>query len=89
MAESTSRGNLTQRGFFRELHALWDFLSRLKLASLQLATYVKALRTGDRTLAVALRDSAGNKLSCDWTNDDDWQAIVGPGCRECADDFGG
>jgi len=27
--------------------------------------------------SVALRDSAGNKLSCDWTNDDDWQAIVG------------
>jgi len=59
-------------------------LAALALASpevlscpLQLATYVKALRTGDRTLAVALRDSAGNKLSCDWTNDDDWQAIVG------------
>jgi hypothetical protein len=44
---------------------------------LQLATYVKELRTGDKTLAVALRDSAGNKLACDWTNDDDWEAITG------------
>jgi hypothetical protein len=43
---------------------------------LQLATYVKELRTGDKTLAVALRDSAGNKLACDWTNEDDWEAIT-------------
>jgi hypothetical protein len=39
--------------------------------------YIKALRTGDQTLAVALRDSAGNKLACDWTNDDGWEAIAG------------
>ena len=43
---------------------------------LQLATYPKALRTGDQTLAVSLRDSAGNKLACDWKNDDDWEAIT-------------
>jgi hypothetical protein len=47
------------------------------MRSLQLATYVKELRTGDKTLAVALRDSAGNKLACDWTNEDDWEAISG------------
>ena len=71
-------------------------LAALALASpevlsrpLQLATYVKELRTGDRTLAVALRDSAGNKLSCDWTNDDDWQAIGGAGVGERADGDGG
>lgn len=58
-------------------------LAALALASpevlsrpLQLATYVKELRTGDKTLAVSLRDSAGNKLACDWTNDDDWEAIT-------------
>jgi hypothetical protein len=39
--------------------------------------YIKELRTGDQTLAVALRDSAGNKLACDWTNDDGWEAIAG------------
>jgi hypothetical protein len=43
---------------------------------LQLATFVKELRTGDKTLAVSLRDSAGNKLACDWTNDDDWEATA-------------
>ncbi|MEM9948095.1 MAG: hypothetical protein AAF810_18820 [Cyanobacteria bacterium P01_D01_bin.36] len=48
-------------------------LSRL----LQLATYPKELRTGDKTLAVSLRDSMGNQLACDWTNDDDWEAITG------------
>ena len=50
-----------------------DVLSR----PLQMAAYPKELRTGDRTLAVSLRDSAGNKLACDWTNDDDWEAITG------------
>jgi hypothetical protein len=43
---------------------------------LHLATFVKELRTGDKTLAVSLRDSAGNKLACDWTNEDDWEAIT-------------
>lgn len=43
---------------------------------LQLATYPKELRTGDKTLAVSLRDSAGNQLVCDWKNDDDWEAIT-------------
>ncbi len=59
-------------------------LSALALAApemlsrpLQLATYIKELRTGDKTLAVSLRDGAGNKLACDWTNDDDWAAITG------------
>ena len=44
---------------------------------LQMATYPKELRTGDQTLAVSLRDSAGNKLTCDWSNDDDWEVITG------------
>lgn len=48
-----------------------DVLSR----PLQLATYSKQLNTGDKTLAVSLRDHRGNRLSCDWTNDDDWKAI--------------
>jgi hypothetical protein len=43
---------------------------------IQLVTYVKALNTGDRTLAVLLRDSSGVRLSSDWTNDDDWKAIA-------------
>ena len=58
-------------------------LAALALASpevlsrpLQLATYIKALRTGDKTLAVSLRDSAGYQLTCDWKNDDDWEAIT-------------
>ena len=25
----------------------------------------------------AFRPVAGNKLVCDWTNDDDWEAITG------------
>ena len=49
-----------------------DVLSR----PLQLATYIKDLRTGDKTLAVSLRDSSGNKLACDWRNDDDWESIT-------------
>jgi hypothetical protein len=44
--------------------------------SVQLATYVKTLNTGDRTLAVSVRDSSGVRLSSDWTNDDDWKAIA-------------
>lgn len=43
---------------------------------IQLATYVKSLNTGDKTLAVSLRSSQGIRLSCDWQNDDDWKAIA-------------
>lgn len=42
---------------------------------IQLATYIKQLNTGDKTLAVSLRDVSGNRLACDWTNEDDWKAI--------------
>ena len=41
----------------------------------QLATYTKELRTGDKTLAVSLRDHTGIQLSDSWQNDDDWNAI--------------
>ena len=41
-----------------------------------MATYIKALNTGDNTLMVSLRDSCGNKLACEWTNDDDWEAVT-------------
>lgn len=43
---------------------------------IQMATYIKALNTGDNTLMVSLRDSSGNKLACEWTNDDDWEAVT-------------
>lgn len=43
---------------------------------IQLATYIKELRTSDKTLAVAIRDSTGNQLSCNWTNGDDWPGIT-------------
>ena len=43
---------------------------------LQLATYVKKLRTEDKTLAVSLRDCNGIQLSNSWQNDDDWKAIA-------------
>ncbi|MFK8186017.1 MAG: hypothetical protein AB8B99_21795 [Phormidesmis sp.] len=43
---------------------------------IQLATYPKKLRTSDQTLAVSLRDSNGNKLPSEWSNDDDWSAIA-------------
>ncbi|NJM99203.1 MAG: hypothetical protein HC800_20545 [Phormidesmis sp. RL_2_1] len=43
---------------------------------IQLATYIKQLNTGDKTLAVSLRDHSGNRLQSDWTNDDDWKAIA-------------
>lgn len=43
---------------------------------IQLATYIKALNTGDQTLAVSVRASDGTKLSSEWTNDDDWKAIA-------------
>lgn len=43
---------------------------------IQLATFVKKLDTGDKTLAASIRDCDGNKLSCDWTNDDDWKSIA-------------
>ncbi len=41
---------------------------------LQLATYTKELRTGDKTLAVSLRDRDGIQLSSSWQNEDDWKA---------------
>ena len=43
---------------------------------IQLATYSKALRTGDRTLAVSLRDHTGIQLSSGWQNEDDWKATA-------------
>ena len=43
---------------------------------IQMATYIKALNTGDNTLMVSLRDSTGSKLACEWTNEDDWEAIT-------------
>jgi hypothetical protein len=45
-------------------------------APIQLATYVKTLNTGDKTLAVSLSDSSGIRLSCDWQSEDDWKAIA-------------
>ena len=42
---------------------------------IQLATYTKELRTGDKTLAVSLRDHTGVQLANSWQNDDDWNAI--------------
>ena len=44
-------------------------------APIQIASYPKRLNTGDTTLAVSIRDSNGNQLPCEWTNDDDWRAI--------------
>ena len=43
---------------------------------IQLATYVKTLKSGDKTLAVSLRAADGTKLLSEWTNDDDWKAIA-------------
>ena len=43
---------------------------------IQLATYIKELKTKDKTLAVSIRASDGTKLSSEWTNDDDWKAIA-------------
>lgn len=43
---------------------------------LQLKTYIKELRTGDKTLAVSLRDADNQLLSSEWQNDDDWNAIA-------------
>lgn len=42
---------------------------------IQLATYIKELNSGDKTLAVSLRDCDGIQLSSSWQNDDDWKAI--------------
>ena len=42
---------------------------------IQLATYLQTLNTGDRTLAVSIRDCDGNKLACDWSNDLDWKML--------------
>lgn len=79
-----AEGETTTFEVGRECFFSKTVLAALALASsevlsrpLQLATYVKDLRTGDKTPAVALRDSVGNKLACEWTNDDDWQSIVG------------
>jgi hypothetical protein len=49
--------------------------SEILAQPIQLATYIKTLKTGDKTLAVSLRDSSGIRLSSDWQNDDDWKAI--------------
>lgn len=43
---------------------------------IQLATYIQELDTGDKTLAVSIRDYNGNKLACDWTNELDWKVIA-------------
>lgn len=43
---------------------------------IQIASYVKKLKTGDKTLAVSVRDHAGNQLASDWTNDSDWRSIT-------------
>lgn len=79
-----AKGETTTFESGRDCYFSKTVLSALALASpevllrpVQLATYIKELRTGDQTLAVSLRDSAGNKLACDWTNDDDWAAITG------------
>ena len=79
-----AKGETTTFESGRDCYFSKTVLSALALASpevllrpLQLATYIKELRTGDQTLAVSLRDSTGNKLACDWTNDDDWAAITG------------
>ena len=43
---------------------------------IQLATYIKTLKTDDKTLAVSIRASDGTQLSSEWTNEDDWKAIA-------------
>ena len=43
---------------------------------IQLATYIKELETGNKTLAVSVRASDGTKLSSEWKNEDDWKAIA-------------
>lgn len=43
---------------------------------IQIGSYVKELNTGDKTLAVAVKDFAGGRLSSEWSNDDDWAAII-------------
>jgi hypothetical protein len=43
---------------------------------IQLSTYIKPLKTGDKTLAVSIRDNSGIRLPCDWQNEDDWKAIA-------------
>ncbi len=46
-------------------------------APIQLNSYVKELRTGDKTLAVSLRSaSSGVVLPSEWRNDDDWNEIA-------------
>ena len=42
----------------------------------QLKTYIKELRTGDKTLAISLRGASNQLLSSEWQNDDDWNAIA-------------
>lgn len=58
------------------LSALAMTSSEILAHPIQLATYIKTLKTGDKTLAVSLRDSSSIRLSCDWQNDDDWKAIA-------------
>ncbi len=43
---------------------------------IQINSYIKKLKTGAKTLAVFVCDSAGNKLDIRWTNDSDWRAIT-------------
>lgn len=43
---------------------------------IQLETYIKDLNTGGKTLAVSIRDYAGNKIASSWTNDDDWRSLT-------------
>ena len=50
--------------------------AEILMQPVQLATYIKELRTGDKTLAVSLRDHSGIQLSNSWQNDDDWNAIA-------------
>lgn len=50
--------------------------SEVLMERIQLATYVKELETGNKTLAVSLRASDGTKLSSEWKNEDDWKAIA-------------
>lgn len=58
------------------LSALAIATPELLAQPIQLASYTKHLNTGDTTLAVSIRDSHGNRLSCDWSNGDDWKSIA-------------
>lgn len=43
---------------------------------IEFSTYIKKLNTGDSTLMVAVRDSKGNEINCDWNNDSPWREIA-------------